>query len=149
MRAILSRGRVLGRPLMLAAAAIALAACGGDGPSEPVDPVAAASGAYDLTSVDGDAVPSLIVASGAEQAQIIGGTVILKSDRTLTQTVDYRAVVDGVTEEGTAVYTATWSLVGSTGLYIEWDEYTPVEGTISGGVLTFDDLGGTHVYRRR
>ena len=149
MTRVLPVRRSLARSLALVATALTLAACGGDGPSEPVDPVAAASGTYNLVSVDDDAVPSLLVASGANRAEITGGTMILNSNGTLMQTIDYRTLVDGVTEEGTEVYSANWSLLGSDGVYIEWDGFEPVEGTISRGVLTFDDIGGTHVYRRR
>jgi hypothetical protein len=101
----------------IAALAIVLgvAACGGDasGPGES-DPYAQAAGSYALTTANGQ-LPYTYFQNSAGRAEIWGGTLVLRADRSYTETLNTRAVFTSgaPSQTSNAVENGTYTIVGT------------------------------------
>jgi hypothetical protein len=124
------------RRLSIVALLFLLTACGG------TDPDSEAVGDWDLTSVNGDALPASL-----ELAVIHSGTLSLRSDLTFVRTQVlslHGAGKPTFTTELTGTYTVDGNTVTLTATPSLVDE-----GTINGRSLTVESAGRTYRHERR
>jgi len=120
--------------LLSLALASTLTACGGDstGPSETY------SGTYTLRTINGTAVPYVIIQLGADKVEIASGTVTMSDNGTNGGSYTYNATVR--TTVNGQVSTETQSDQGNyTRTGTGWHATSTVDGTTSSGTLS----GGT------
>jgi hypothetical protein len=134
--------------------AITLLACGGDDPSAPPEsPYHLAAGSYALVSLDGDPLPATIFQEGTLRVDITAATLVLRSDRTFTETLD-ALNIDGTTQEPERqVHDGTYTITNATAAFVVpavggFPAFT-FSGTLTGTVLTYTDDNATYRYERR
>ena len=131
------------RFLRLLLATAMLAACGGDGATDP----SSITGAYDLQTVDGDPLPFVFFEIGADRLEITGGRITLNADETFSDRIEFRIIEDGVTSDNSETVTGTWEANG-TDLTLTYQNGAESTVTISARTLTQVVEGITFVYRK-
>ena len=96
------------RRILSVAIAFTLAACGHDttGPSPTPSSI---PGAYNLTMVDGQALPFTVFEVGAYRATLVSGTLILHADGTYSLDLDTRIDDSGNVREQTDSDAGLWN----------------------------------------
>ena len=127
--------------LMLAAAV--LAACGGDSATGP----GSVTGAYELQTIDGDALPFVVAEIGEDRLEITGGRLTLNADNSFSDRLDFRLIEDGETTTDSETVTGTYEVSGSS-VTLEYQGGEPSTVSVSGRTLTQTVEGITFVYRK-
>lgn len=131
--------RLLGITLF---ATIALAACSDDEDSGSTTPSKVA-GTYTMTSVNNGSLPATTELSiGGGHVEITGGSFVLRSDNTYTETINTRTVAaNGSATTGTQTESGTFALNGSTISFTlpatATDAAFSYAGTINGKTLSY------------
>ena len=130
--------------LLLSALSLGFQGCGSDstGPDEP-DWV----GSYALETVEGSALPVVLLQIGNDKIEVTTGSVTLNEDQTFSTNMTYR-----VTEAG-SVSTGSDSQVGSftkngTALRFNYSDGTQDTGSLNGEILTLTSEGVTFVFHQ-
>ena len=137
------------RKALLVAVAVTLAACGQDdvaGPSSPTP--ATVAGTYNLTTVDGEGLPVVMLDLGAYQARLTSGTLTLKADGTYLFTINHRIDDSGNVRTGSDSDTGLWTLNGSALAFASVEAHFPRTGMISGKTITIQSSEKTLVLRK-
>ena len=124
------------RNLMLGIA-FTLAACGRDGVvNPPATPTPATiSGSYQLTTVDGQTLPVLLLDLGAYQVRLVSSTLELSANGTYSFEYTYRIDDSGNVRTGTVSDTGVWNVTRD-GIALASSAGGAVEtGTVSGNVI--------------
>ena len=126
-------------PALALAFSIVLSACDGGGPTVVQENV---SGTYTLQTVNAAGIPAVLRQSSVGRVEVYAGTVVLRPDRSFTETLQFRAVFSGSpTQEDHQVVNGSYSVAGTTITFTVlhengslWNSY---KGTISGRDLTY------------
>lgn len=138
------------RSAVLGFALLSASACGDDatGSSNP-----SATGTYNLQTVNAKAPPTTLYQNEYERVDITGGTLVLRSDKSYTETVNYRVAIAGgpaqddrFIENGTYVQNGTsiqFTVPASGG-----DPAFSYQATLNGNTLSYTLEGTALVYRK-
>ncbi|HJU74704.1 MAG TPA: hypothetical protein VJ717_13235 [Gemmatimonadaceae bacterium] len=136
-------------------ACAAIGACGGydDGTGPDGDPYAEAAGSYTLVSLNGRALPATVFQSGNVRIDITGSTLVMRENRTFTETIDaqnYVGTAAPVAER--QVHNGTYVINGTSATFTvpaagQFPAFS-FAGTLSGNVLTYTDENATYRYER-
>lgn len=120
-------------------------ACDGDSPSEPGANLA---GTWNLTTVNGAALPFLLGGSGADlTVELVGDQIVAYGDKTWIGTTTYRQTESGTVSTITQVPSGTWSQSGAN-VTLSYAGGAVAYATIAGDVITFSAPGVVAVYVR-
>lgn len=109
----------------------------------------AAAGVYSLQTIDGQALPGIIDQQGSDLAEVIEGSVTLRSNRTFDDTTVLRLTISGVVSTETDADAGSWTLSGRTVEFTPSDQSGPYAMTWDGGDQLAQDFNGfLLVYRR-
>ena len=139
--------------------ALVMAACGGDNAFGPDgvgngDPSASLAGTYTLTSVDGQ-LPYVFFQNSAGRTEFYGGTMVMRADRSYTETLNVRAVFsDGApSQTDNAVETGTFTVNGTQLTFavppIGQELGYSYNGTLNGRNFTYTYNGVVFAYTRQ
>jgi hypothetical protein len=120
-----------------------LAACGGDEGTGP----ATVTGTYNLQTVDGAALPYILIQAGADRLEITGGRITLNPDNTFSDRTDYRLIEDGDTSTDSETYFGTYTVNGQF-VALEYDDGEDTDLILDGATLTQNFEGLILVYRK-
>ena len=134
------------RRLLLACASIALIACGG---SDSTGPAAKAEGTWNLSTINGRALP---ITLGTDQSgatvEILDDQYILNADGTWTESFTTRATQGTTVTTTPDTDTGTWTLQGNQ-VEITTTGGDSFTGTISNNSITIGSQYGPVVYVRQ
>lgn len=140
------------RPALLLAVALMFAACG---ESSVTDPYQEAAGVFLLESIAGQDLPALITSSSTEgDVRVTTGSLFLSGDRRFQETLTVTLQPPGgaVSQNGTAVATGTYTLVGdSLEFSIDARGSTPastMQAKLRGDTLSYSILGRVVLYTK-
>lgn len=132
-----------------AAFLFAAAACGD---SEPTDPYQDAAGVFLLESIAGADLPALISSTPREgDVEVTTGSLFLSSDRRFQETMTVRHTrPDGAAQNGTALATGTYTIVGDSVEFSLLENGLPtetrVQARLRGDTLTYEVFGRLVLY---
>jgi hypothetical protein len=142
------------RRVFALALGLVVAACGGDASGPNVeDPYAAAAGTFTLTTANGQ-LPYVFFQNSAGRAEIYGGSMVLRQDRSYTETLNARAVFNtgAPPTNSNNVESGTYTIVGS---QVTWtvppsgaDAGFSYTGALSGRTLTYTYDGIAYVFTK-
>jgi hypothetical protein len=119
--------------------------CGSDSPSEPGANLA---GTWNLTTVNGAALPFTLPGSGpALTVEIMGDQIVAYGDNTWIGTTTYRRTEGAGITTVTQVPSGTWNQSGGN-VILNYSGGATARATISGDVITFTAPGVVAVYDR-
>lgn len=126
-------------------------ACSGDGPTGSAE--ARVSGTYNLSQINGQNLPATVFQSSAGRVEVTGGTMVLRDDRSYTETVQLRILpVNGTAQTDQAIENGTFTVVGTNITFnvpaSGGDPAFSYSGAVSGGVLTYTSEGLSVTYRK-
>ena len=132
---------------ILVALVLPLAACkDGTGPS-------GIDGTYTLVSINTQALPVTVFASNAGRIDVLDATLVLRSDLSYTETINYRVIPaaaepfsDVAVENGS--YTVAGNAVTFTLLTGNRNPSFSYTGTVEGNTLTYSFQGESYAYRK-
>ncbi|MEJ2342805.1 MAG: hypothetical protein P8Y10_11440, partial [Gemmatimonadales bacterium] len=111
------------RHIVTAVAVISLPACGSDDISGPGGNDADLVGSYELTSIDGDALPVTVFETIGQRVEVVDGNLSISADGSYVLDAEVLVTTDGQSETV--------------------DDSTPGSWTLTGNLLTLDsDLAG-------
>jgi len=132
------------RRLILAFGLVSALACG----SDTTEPVANASGTWNLATVNGAALPFTLIANEPVLVvEIVSDQIIAYGDGTFVGTTTYRQTESGTVTTVTQVPDGTWNQRG-TSVTIHYSDGSTARATISGDVITVTAPGVVAVYER-
>ena len=105
------------RSIAAVVALVALGACGGGDKS--TGPSGTIAGTYSLKTVNGAALPAVVVQIGADKLEVTSGSVTMNSDNTFNGVTAFRETSSGVVDESSAVCSGTYSRSGSNVTFTE------------------------------
>jgi hypothetical protein len=120
-------------------------ACGDE--DGPTGPNVEASGTYQLSTVNGEALPFTLAQDGADMIEVIDGQIELHANGTFTDSTTFRLTDAGSATTEAEVYTGSYSQTGNA------LRFTPSSGGVYSMSVTEDALTQTAgefvlVYRR-
>jgi hypothetical protein len=125
--------RRLRRGAVAVTAALLAAGCTRDAPLEPDEPVV---GTYQLTAVNGEAPPQVIVQVAQGTLEVLGGSLVMNADHTFTELLQVRSTpAGGEAETSDAEISGTYSVSGRTVTFAS--EAGPWQGTASDGSMVY------------
>lgn len=137
---------MLPRTLRLAAAAILLAACGDDTPSEPTNQSVA--GTWTLRTVNGSNLPYTLQQFGNDRIELLNETISVQASGTFTQQGTLRFTTGGLVTTEPYTDGGTYTLNGSTATFTFNSDGSTGVAAIGDDVLSVAYAGQTFVYRR-
>jgi hypothetical protein len=133
------------RPSVLALGLVFVLGCGSD---SPIEPTAKLAGTWNLTTVNGAALPFTLPASGpALTVEIVGDRLVAYDDKTWIGTTTYRRIDSGGITTVTQVPSGTWVQTGAS-VTLNYSGGAIARATIAGDVITFSAPGVVAVYER-
>lgn len=123
------------RTITLLGIALTLAACGSDSVGPAAAPTAVA-GTYNLTTVDGQALPFTVLDLGAYQAKLASAALDLKSDGTYSFDFGIRIEDSGNLRSTSQSDAGVWTRSGNTVTLTSSEGSVARFGTVSGDVMT-------------
>jgi hypothetical protein len=136
---------MLRRSLLILGLGLALGACGSDSSTEASATIA---GTWNLQSVNGSALPFVILQSGANKAEILSDVITISGTGSFTQTTTVRTTVNGAATTQSVADAGTYTLSGSAiTLRFNSDNSTGT-GSWSGNTITATADGFAYVYKR-
>jgi hypothetical protein len=136
--------RRLSAVLSVFAALVTLAACGGDGSTNPGS--ATVAGTYTLRTVNGSPLPYTLVQLGDDKFEVMADAITLKDGGIWTGAGTIRVTERGQMSTTAITSTGTYSLTG-TAITIT-DVTGSTTGTVERGTLTVAQAGLLSVYTR-
>lgn len=130
--------------LALIALAPIVAGCGSDG---PIQAVSSLPGIYTLRSVNGAALPFMLVA-GDPSLEVTGDELALASGGSFAQRTSFRITTGGVASADVANETGTYTESGATVTLRFARDNSTVTGVVSGNTVTISAPGLVLVYAR-
>ena len=128
---------------------VVLAACGSDSSTDPTPtPLAdnsAVVGTWNLTTINGTALPYLVRES--PKVEIVSDRFVLLADGTFTAQLAYRVTADGAALVQSKRDAGTYSFSGTVATF-RFNDQTGGTGTVSGNTLTIGGAGTPFVYLR-
>ena len=121
-----------------------LAACGDD---DGVGPGADVVGTFNLQTINGAALPAVVLQIGADRIEITSGSIALNENRTFSAALTFRETVGGVVTTETETDSGTYTVSGNT-VQLTAANGTVATATISGNTLTSNQQGFNLVYRK-
>lgn len=115
--------------------ALTLAACGSDGVGPAAAPTAVA-GTYNLTTVDGQALPFTVLDLGAYQAKLASAALDLKADGTYSFEFGIRIEDSGNIRSTSQSDAGVWSKSGNTVTLTSSEGSVARTGNVSGALMT-------------
>lgn len=88
-----------------------LNACGDD--DDPTGPDVEASGTYELSTVNGEALPFTLAQEGADMLEVIDGLIELHADGTFTDSTTFLRTVGGTETTEAEVFSGSYSQTGN------------------------------------
>lgn len=137
--------------LLATLALVALASCSGDGPTGTETRI---DGTYTLRQANGAAVPTTVAQNEFGRLEITSGTMVLRQDRSYTETLQLRVVyTDGTSETDAAIENGSYEVAGSTVTFtvpssVAQEGYS-YNGQVDGKVLTYSGGGLSVRYERQ
>lgn len=132
-------------PLFLALF-LPLAACGDDSPTDPTE---AAVGTYALVRVNGSTLPALVEQDATGKADVLSGTLTLRSDKSYTETFNVRFTpAAGAVQTFPVTENGTFTVTNSTVQFKDSDGLT-YTGTLSGNSLSYNVEGFAVTYQKQ
>ena len=123
------------RSILLAGIILTLAACGSDSVGPSAAP-ATVAGAYNLTTVDGQALPFTVLDLGAYQAKLASATLNLKPDGTYSFQFGIRIEDSGNVRSQSDSDAGVWEKSANTITLTSNEGSVTRTGTLAGGVMT-------------
>lgn len=123
------------RTITLVGIVLALAACGSDSGSPTAAP-ATVAGTYNLTTVDGQALPFTVVDLGAYQAKLASATLTLQADGTYAFQFAIRIEDSGNIRSVSQTDGGVWNTSAGTVTLTSTQAGFTRTGAVSGGVMT-------------
>ena len=120
----------------------ALTGCG-----DSTGPSASPEGTHTLRTVNGGALPAVIVQVGSDMVEVTAGQVRVNGDGTASDSYTIRVTEAGQISSFTETDVGTWTLQGNN-LRIAWASGITETFARSGDTLTMITEGITFVYRR-
>jgi hypothetical protein len=135
------------RLLSLVVLATALSACGSDSSTQPTQ--ASVAGTWNLTSVNGVALPWLAQAADPK-VEVLNDQLVLSANGTFTQSQNVR-FTDATQVVTTQAFNdaGTYSLNGASATFRFNSDGSSGTGTISGNTLTVGETGFSFVYTKQ
>ena len=124
------------RTITLAGIVLALAACGSDSGVGPTAAPATVAGTYNLTTVDGQALPFTVLDLGAYQAKLAAGTLTLKADGTYTFQFGIRIEDSGNVRSVSQSDGGVWKTNAGAITLTSNEASVTRTGAVSGGLMT-------------
>ena len=120
-------------------------ACDGDSPSEPGANLA---GTWNLTTVNGAALPFTLGGGGPDVTiELVGDQIVAYGDKTWIGTTTYRRTEPSGVSTVTQVPSGTWNQSGAN-VTLSYAGGAIAQATIAGDVITFSAPGVVAVYER-
>jgi hypothetical protein len=130
----------------------AAAACGGDSPSAPAT-AKTPDGSYNLSTVNGKALPVAIFADTNYTYEVTSGTLVLTTDGKFSVVSTYRQTIPGNISTFVDSTGGTWLLSGTSVTFTNVDDQSTNTATWANSQLTFTQTDGkttmTIVYSRK
>ena len=133
------------RSILLLGIAFALAACGRD---DIVSPPATIAGSYQLTTIDGQALPFLVFENGAYQARVVSGTLNLNANSSYSLAFNVRIDDSGNVRTSTQSDAGLWNVARDSITLASTAGNLAITGNVSGNVLTLQSSNITLVLRK-
>lgn len=127
---------------------LSVAACGGSDSTAPVDPRVAASGVYDLQTVNSSPLPAVLATGATSRIELTRGIETLRSDGSYTETLTVRITDSYSSSSQDVVENGTFTIVGSQITFTDSDKFS-YTGAVANGQLTYTTDGLSVQYRRR
>ena len=140
------------RHIVTAVAVISLPACGSDDISGPGGNDADLVGSYELTSIDGGALPVTVFETIGQRVEVVDGNLSISANGTFVLDAEVLVTTDGQSETVDDSTAGSWTLTGNL-LTLDYDVpgLCTDTGTWSGDRITIEsdcDLGLRWVYER-
>jgi hypothetical protein len=136
------------RKSVLLGIVVALAACGRDEPGPTAPTPAIVSGSYTLETVDGQALPFLVLDLGAYKAKLASATLNLKADKTYSFAFGIRIEDSGNVRTTSDDDAGTWSISNRGVTLVSNEGSFTRTGTVSGNTLTLESSTRVFVMRK-
>ena len=138
------------RRILFLGIAFTLAACGrNDVVSPPASPTPSAiSGSYQLTTIDGQNLPFLVVEIGAYQARLVSGTLNLNANGTYSLEFTLRLDDSGNARASTDRDVGVWNITRDSIALVSTAGDLAKTGTVSGNVITLQASSRVLVLRK-
>ena len=121
-------------------------ACGGD--DDPTGPSDSIYGTYALETVQGQALPAIILQVGNDLLEATAGSARLNSDNTWSASITLRLTEAGVVTTSTEGSSGTFTINNNTLQLTDPSDGSVVTGSVSGNVLTVIEDNVSFVFRK-
>jgi len=137
--------------LVLVLVSALAAACSGDGPTGSSEERVA--GTYTMTQVNGQNLPMTVFQSSAGRVEVTSGTLVLRADRSYTETVQIRIIPVGESARNDqAIENGTYTMSGTSITFTVppsgGEPGYSYSGSVNGNVLTYSSEGVSATYRK-
>ena len=129
-------------PLILAAAV----ACGSDSSTQPT--TTSIAGTWDLTSVNGTALPFVINQTGTDKLELVGDVVTATATGTYTESFSFRETLNGVVTTTTEPDNGTYTINGNA-ITLNSSTNGSITGALSGNTFTLVDQGFVFLFTKQ
>ena len=130
---------------LLSVALLTLAACGGSDPTGPEDTI---PGRYNLVSLNGTALPFVLIQILEDKIEVTAGDLQLNSDGTCSSSLTTRETLDGVVTTETQTGLCSWTL-NNTAIAFVWTEDGDTDsGSLIDGRVTVTSDGLVLVFEK-
>lgn len=134
------------RRLLAGLVMLAVVACGGsDSGTGPT--ATSVVGNWTLSTVNGTALPYLLIGSGANKSELTSGSLTVSST-SYTITFGLRTTANGVVSTSSSADAGTVAITGTAITLRSTVDGTTITGGASGNTLTLSESGGVYVFTR-
>ena len=128
-------------------ALLALVACGGD--NDPTSPGNSLAGTWSLQSINGTALPYVVLQSGANKIELTADILTVSSGGSFTQTSTIKTTVNGQVTTESVSDAGSYTVNGNAVSFVFNSDATTGTGVLSGNSLSVGAEGAAFIYRKQ